>query len=175
MYHLRLCKALSYDGEVSATRQSPDVYVEDKATADRAVATGYFALIGSTAEAPPRSEKGHLDKDQLKDCKLDDLKKLAADIGVDTSGLKKKQEFIDAICAEEVGFDPEDGHKDEADETENHPDYEKLEKMTKEELAAFAKENGVDISGCESKEDILTTISMAFGGSATMMELQKEV
>ena len=30
MYHIRLCKGLSYCGVVSATRKEPDVFVEDK-------------------------------------------------------------------------------------------------------------------------------------------------
>lgn len=44
-YHLRLCKSLSYKGVVSATKKQPDVFVEDKATAEAAVATGYFTLV----------------------------------------------------------------------------------------------------------------------------------
>lgn len=36
-----------------------------------------------------------------------------------------------------------------------------LEKMTKSELTAYAAENGIDISGCEKKEDILETIKSA--------------
>ena len=42
MYHLRLIKALSYDGAVSATREHPDTYTEVEAIAQEAVASGYF-------------------------------------------------------------------------------------------------------------------------------------
>ena len=37
MYHLRLCKALSYMGIVRATRDKPDVYVQEKEQADSLV------------------------------------------------------------------------------------------------------------------------------------------
>ncbi len=41
MYHLKLCKGLSYcnaSGTVEATHKQPDIYIEDKATAASAVA-----------------------------------------------------------------------------------------------------------------------------------------
>lgn len=44
-YHLKLAKGLSYCGIVTATKAKPDVYVDDKAIADKAVATGYFKLV----------------------------------------------------------------------------------------------------------------------------------
>ena len=50
MYHLKLVKALSFTGIVTATKKNPDVFVEDKATADAAVATGYFKLIEEAEE-----------------------------------------------------------------------------------------------------------------------------
>ena len=34
-YHLKLVKALSYYGPVKATKEHPDVFVEDEAIADR--------------------------------------------------------------------------------------------------------------------------------------------
>ncbi len=48
-YHLRLIKGLSYTGWVSATSKNPDVYVDDEATAENAVASGYFELIGESS------------------------------------------------------------------------------------------------------------------------------
>ena len=54
MYHLKLCKGLSYygmGGALKATRQQPDVLTEDKAIADAAVASGFFKLVGE-GEAP---------------------------------------------------------------------------------------------------------------------------
>lgn len=110
MYHIRLAKALSYFGIVSATKKNPDVFVEDKATADAAVATGYFVHVEERPSTAPIT--GHLDKGQLDGMKLADLKKLAEDMGIDTKGLKSKADFVAAIAAEEVEaggiVDPDD-------------------------------------------------------------------
>lgn len=113
-YHLRLCKALSYTGVVSATKKQPDVYVDDKATAEAAVATGYFNLVERLEdEKHHTSETGHIDKAQLEEMKLEALKKLAADMKIDDTGFKKKIDYIEAISAVEVI--PGDA--------ENEPDY----------------------------------------------------
>lgn len=110
MYHIRLAKALSYSGIVSATKKNPDVFVEDKATADAAVATGYFVHVEERPSTAPIT--GHLDKGQLDSMKLADLKKLAEDMGIDTKGIKSKADFVAAIAAEEVEaggiVDPDD-------------------------------------------------------------------
>lgn len=168
MYHLRLCKALSYTGVVSATKQQPDVFVEDKATADKAVATGYFQLVNDP-ERGAQEEKGHLDKGQFEEWDMDALKELAGDMGLDTSGFKDKQDYIDAICAEEVGYCPEPAEE----EQEPAVDYEALSKKTKAELTAYANANGIDVSKCNTKAEILGEISAAHGGSRTMMDLQE--
>ncbi len=116
MYHLRLCKALSYSGVVSATQQQPDVFTEDKATADAAVATGYFALVEEEGKQKTRK----LDKGQFKDWKMDELKKLAESMGVDVSACKKKQDIIDAICSEEAGYSPKPvDDEDEGDDSDD--------------------------------------------------------
>ena len=52
-------------------------------------------------------EAGHMAREGLEDMRVEDLKKLAADMGIDTAQLKKKAELIDAICAEEVIPGPE--------------------------------------------------------------------
>lgn len=102
MYHLRLIKALSYTGLVSATQKNPDTFTEDKAIADGAVASGYFTLIKDEAEEEQQEAKYHLNKAQLDEMKFDDLKKLAADMGIDITGIKKKADLVDAIAAVEV-------------------------------------------------------------------------
>lgn len=99
MYHLRLIKALSYTGLVSATQKNPDTFTEDKAIADGAVASGYFTLIEDEAEEEQQEAKYHLNKAQLDEMKFDDLKKLAADMGIDITGIKKKADLVDAIAA----------------------------------------------------------------------------
>ena len=55
MFKLRLIKALSYSGIVKASVDNPIVFTDDQATAEEAVATGYFELVndnaaGNTAE-----------------------------------------------------------------------------------------------------------------------------
>ena len=55
MYHLKLIKALSYSGIVTATQKRPDVFTEDKTIADKAVATGYFKL-GNTESSLPNND-----------------------------------------------------------------------------------------------------------------------
>lgn len=112
MYHIRLCKGLSYYGVVSATRKEPDVFVENKATADAAVASGYFQLMdgGEEGAGGGQTITGHLDRGQLEEMKMDDLKRLAEDMGIETKGLKKAQ-LIEAIAGEEVTVGAEDDTK----------------------------------------------------------------
>lgn len=110
MYHLRLKKALSYTGVVSATQAKPDVFVEDKAIANAAVATGYFRLIESGEET--MAQTAHLDTRQLEKMKVDDLKKLAADMGIETTGFQKKADYVEAITAVKVTSDLEEAAED---------------------------------------------------------------
>lgn len=121
MFHLRLIKGLSYSGEITATKHVPDAYTEDEAIAKKAVASGYFKLVEETDEdgskAPEGGEKAHLDKEQLESMKMDDLKKLATDMGIDTKALKSKAALAEAIAAVEV----EPGQ--ETDEDGNEADF----------------------------------------------------
>ena len=48
------------------------------------------------------SEAAHLDRDQLQSMTVAELKKLAADMGIETKQLKTKDELVEAICAEDV-------------------------------------------------------------------------
>ena len=164
MYHLKLCKGLSYsNGKVTATKRNPGVFVDDKATADALLAPGYFKLI-SGPEAPdfppPGEVLGHLDPEQLDNMTIPELKKLAEDMGVDIKGLKAKVDIIAAIVAVEVSAPAFDG--------------EALAAMSDEELKALAEEKGIDLTGCQTREDTLEAISVALGGSYTMLDLMRE-
>jgi len=66
--------------------------------------------IGEPAEPDQEPEKivGHLDAAELETWTIEQLKKLAADMGVDLTGCKKKADYIAAITAEEVEIDAED-------------------------------------------------------------------
>ena len=166
MYHLKLCRGLSYygmGGALKATRQQPDVLTEDKAIADAAVASGFFKLFGE-GEAPgfppPGEVLGHLDPAQLESMTIPELKKLAEDMGVDIKGLKAKADIIAAIVAVEASAPAFDG--------------EALAAMSDEELKALVEEKGIDLTGCETREDALEAISVALGGSYTMLDLMRE-
>lgn len=110
-YHIRLIKALSYCGVVTATKQRPDVFVEDKATADAAVATGYFKLIEDEEE----TEEDSMEKAQgktLEKMTVPELETFAAYKGVNLKGISKKADII-AKLKQELG----------EEETENEVDY----------------------------------------------------
>lgn len=120
MYHLKLMKALSYCGVVEATKKNPDVFVEDKATADAAVATGYFKLIEEAEEPTEGGEEkepgeGGGDKEpgkKLEEMTVPELETFAAYKGISLKGISKKADII-AKLKEELG----------AAETENEVDY----------------------------------------------------
>lgn len=137
MYHLKLIKSLSYTGVVTATKKNPDVFVEDKATADKAVATGYFKLVEEVeaTQGKTAATVGHLDEAELLEMKFDDLKRLAADMGVDTKGLKSKADYAKAIAAVEVtpGAEEDDpetgGEENEVDYGEGSPTMTELQEQ----------------------------------------------
>lgn len=165
MYHLKLCRGLSYSnasGTVKATHKQPDIYIEDEATANAAVASGYFKLVEEveTPWPPPGEVLGHLDPEQLESMTVPDLKKLAADMGVDLKGITAKADIIAAIAAVEVSAPAFDA--------------EALAAMSDEELQALVKEKNIDLTGCQTREDALEAISVALGGSYTMLDLMRD-
>jgi hypothetical protein len=164
MYHLKLCRGISYsNGEVSATRKRPDVFVDSKETADAAVASGYFKLVGEqeTTDFPPAGDVlGNLDPEQLDSMTIPDLKKLAGKIGADIKGIRDKAGIIKAITAVKVSAPAFDA--------------EALATMSDEDLKALVEEKGIDLTGCETREDALEAISAALGGSYTMLDLMSE-
>lgn len=111
MYHLRLLKALSYTGIVSATKEHPDVFVEDKAAADAAVATGYFKLLEGDEEIPAANEESEPGK-TLEEMTVSELETYATYHNVSLKGISKKADII-AKLKEELGDE----------ETENEVDY----------------------------------------------------
>lgn len=103
-YHLKLIRGLSYNGIVSATRQKPDVYVDDEAIAKAAVVSGYFRLVSSAEDATQDFAKGISDEtmhsytqEELENMSIDQLKEVAKSVGmVKTSGFKKA-DYVNAI------------------------------------------------------------------------------
>lgn len=119
MYHLKLSKGLSYyGGGIKATKKNPDVYVEDEASANAALASGYFKLVSVSEEqeAPPPVE-GEPTQDSTPGKTLDkmtvsELETFATYKGVSLKGVRGKDNIIAAL-KEALG----------AEETENEVDY----------------------------------------------------
>ena len=108
-YYLKLTKALSYCGVVKATKKNPDVFVEDKATADEAVATGYFKLVeGEEAPEPPKDPEPGKTLDEMT---VPELETYAAYKGVSLKGISRKQDII-AKLKEELGDEETEGEVD---------------------------------------------------------------
>lgn len=119
MYHLKLIKGMSYtNGIISATQKKPDIYTEDKTTVDMAVKSGYFNLLESAENQATEGEKNQEREAHLEEMTVSNLKKLAADMGIDATGLKNKADYVAAIAAHEVVPDAEN---DQA--TEGKIDY----------------------------------------------------
>lgn len=97
MYHLRLKKGMSYTGVVHATKKNPDVYVEDKQTADAAVASGYFTLLNMTVPSGATAVEGYLEKEQLESMTVEELKRFASTYGVDVSACRVKADYVKVI------------------------------------------------------------------------------
>lgn len=112
-YHLRLCKGLSYSGVLSATKQRPDAYTDSETVAAQAIASGYFKLVETeNAELPEaETQTGTLDLEQLNGMELSELRRLAAQMGIEAKGLKKP-ELVKAIASVEVTV----GAEEETDE-----------------------------------------------------------
>lgn len=102
MYHVRLCKSLSYDnGKIKATKAAPDVYVEDEAIANEAVASGFFELVsGETRNVhteEPEAQEETVDWDAIAAMTKAQLVEYAAQKGIDISKCKSKSDILAVI------------------------------------------------------------------------------
>lgn len=80
-------------------------YITDRGTASTLAAAPAAAEGNDTPTAETQqggSETANLDPNQLQDMTVAELKKLAADMGIETKQLKTKDELVEAICAEDV-------------------------------------------------------------------------
>lgn len=66
------------------------------------VEKGYLAIVDETPATEEESVIGHLDPAQLSGMRVDDLKVLANELGIDTTRFKKKDDYVKAIAAEQV-------------------------------------------------------------------------
>lgn len=99
MYHLKLIKALSYKGIVEATRKNPDVYTDDKATADEAAASGYFKLVEDSTEESNNATVEVSGK-ALSEMNISELETFAAYKGISLKGVTKKADIIEKLKTE---------------------------------------------------------------------------
>lgn len=101
MYHLKLIKSLSYHGIVKATKENPDVYTDDEAVANAAVATGFFELVATPAQEdaqpslepeaePEESEQGKT----LEEMTVSEIETFATYHGVSLKGINTKAKKI---------------------------------------------------------------------------------
>lgn len=127
MFHLRLCKGLSYLGIVRATKVEPDVFVQEEEKAKALVNTGYFEMVSNEAEiSRPQTETA------------------------------EQENSADDLFGEGPGEDEQQGN----------PELMELQKKNKAELIAYAGQNGIDITGCKTKDDIYQKIVEAIARAA---------
>ena len=106
MLELILIKGKSYTGAVHATEQRPQVEVEQQETADYLVDSGYFKLVGGSAETPPDTQA---DADiSLTEMSLKQLQEYARENGIDLNGATRKDDVLAAILEAEDNSDPAD-------------------------------------------------------------------
>lgn len=158
MIKLKLKKARSYTGIVSATKEKPYVTVEDEATANAAAASGFFEIVEVSAaeEQPTGPATGTITK--LDAMTIAQLKEYAKTNDIDITGISKKEEILGRIEAAQTkpyGKDGEDDN-DLSDQFVGGSD---------DELKEIAEKNAIDISGLESREDILAAIKAAEPGN----------
>lgn len=134
MFHLRLCKGLSYIGIVRATKAEPDVYVPEEEKAKALVTSGYFEMVTSEAE------------------KVQSL-----------TGDTEKTESVTDMFEEES-----------EDEVQGDPELMELQKKNKTELIEYAGQNGIDITGCKTKDDIYQKIVEAIARAAASRAALRE-
>lgn len=116
MHHLKLIMAASYRGAVHATKEHPDVFVEDGTAYEAAMASGYFEEIedepgsdrskggdpvSATMTPDEETDLEETESDGLEDMSVSDLKAYAELNGIDLGGAKKKDEILETIRAAE--------------------------------------------------------------------------
>ena len=74
----------------------------DDAQAERLIRLGVAQAVGETAEKTGAKPMGILSKRQLNTMGIDQLRQMAAGMGIDGSDCKKKQDWVNAIAAQPV-------------------------------------------------------------------------
>lgn len=99
---------------VGKTRLDPPFEVDEEVGNDL-IARGVAVRVDGPQEAPAQAAppegmiEATMDGGQFEDMTVAELKKLAVEMGLDVSGIRKKADLIDLITSEIVYVDEEDG------------------------------------------------------------------
>lgn len=160
MHKLRLAKGKSYHGIVCATKQHPEILVQEEEIYQAAMASGYFEELPiSTQEKEEtketltkQAEVGTRKESTEQAAELDNRKGSTEQATIlETNKEKMLQE---QVATKETQKDA-NGQQDTKERTTS------IEKMSVEELRAYAMLNGIPLSGLKKKEAILAAIDAA--------------
>lgn len=102
MFHLKLTKSCSYTGVIHATAERPDVFLENAATAQLAIATGYFELLPDGDGLLSSLVAPVLDTMNVNQLRAYIKKnKLAIDLPLGTGALELREAVIAAECEDD--------------------------------------------------------------------------
>lgn len=117
MHHLVLTQGLTYWGRVKATKDHPDVYVEDGPDYEAAMASGYFKETDNMIAIPMEKAKADKTEDQekaevpedepadmateLSKMTIAELRAYAEIKGISVDGKAKKEAILEAIIEAE--------------------------------------------------------------------------
>lgn len=106
MVRIKLINALSYVGTVKATAKNPYVDVDDVATANAAVATGYFEIVGNDEDEDAAEEvtAPAYGGKTLNEMTAAEIETYATYNNISLKGLRSKAKMIAKLC-EELGID----------------------------------------------------------------------
>lgn len=110
MYRIKLIKALSYSGLVSATVNSPYVDIEDDEIAEKALESGYFETVSTstkTIEADENENEYHYGGKTLDEMNISELEAFATFKDISLKGIKKKDAIISKLREELAAEDVE--------------------------------------------------------------------
>ena len=106
MYHLRLCKGLSYcSAFIKATKNNPDVFTDSKELVDKAIQSGFFMLVENESPKEPEEEvlpkeepevpaQDPIDYEELAKKTKGELLAFAREHKIDTSKARSKAEIL---------------------------------------------------------------------------------
>ncbi len=104
MYRVKLIKALSYSGLVTATAAKPYVDIEDDEIAEKVLATGYFETVSASPKTL-ESDAENVGK-PLDEMNVSELETFATYKNISLKGIKKKDDIIkrlkEELSAEEL-------------------------------------------------------------------------